>query len=144
MNFLFLQNPQNGARQHSWNSQQNEYVFLDASSFGFHLTLQHPQTMTLMPYSNQPISPLVIFIIFIIPTSFNNVIALHLSKLWTLMHSGKEIGIKIKIKNLIVHIFPKHSQHRDNYHQTTTPTNKFKLQKIRYLALPQLVFLFSP
>jgi hypothetical protein len=27
MNFLFPQNPQNGATPHSWNSQQNEYVF---------------------------------------------------------------------------------------------------------------------
>jgi hypothetical protein len=39
------------------------------------------------------------------------------------MPSKKEIGIeKNEKKKMIVNIFPRHSQHKDNRHQTTTPT----------------------
>jgi len=78
--------------------------------------------MTLMPYLDQPISPLMIFVISTTPTCFINVIVLHLFNLWTLMPSKKEIGIEKNEKKLIVNIFPRHSQHKDNRHQTTTPT----------------------
>ncbi len=61
------------------------------------------------------------------------------------MPSRKEIGIEKNEKKMIVNIF------RDTHNIKTIVTkllrphsNKFKLQRIKYLALSQLVFLFFP